>query len=412
MNRVKILAALLFFISLFCQASTKDVVFNIDDFHFDEVEAGIFSIGSSLHHYSYVEGDAPAIPSFTYHYLLPYSSALIESNITHSTPRLIKSNITLCTSPTSVPSCESSVNEFSIVPYTSGTYPAELCEYISTSHWRGVMPIAAYSITPFIYDASERNLYFIDKFSISMELEPVDEDIETTQSGLVEDIDILKVFVDNSEDVENFIGQLPENINEGLIHNNYKYVIITSHDLKESFKPLLRWKTIKGYPGIIVTTQQIRSLYAAPDLQLAIKIFLYDLYVNYGLEYVVLGGDETIVPTRICYVKAGTRTNSTPADKYYACFDGNFSWNANNNVIYGEEDDDIDFNESIYVSRIPIQTCEEAEAYISNLLRYEQCENSSTWNESILTSGTNLKYTSNGQSDAEIKGDVFLSQTF
>lgn len=427
MRKILFIACILLNFSLSSLAFTKHVNFNLKDFNIQQIQDEIYIVSSELRNWQYKECASPALPYFNVKYILPYGSIVESSEISYSTPRLIRSNILLNSAPLPAPTSESEnfIQQID-TEYIKTIYPSSPGIFSSQNSWRGIIPLAEFTLSPFVYDASNGNLYFIDDFTLSMELTPSEERKETTQSGFSEDVGILKTIVDNPEDVENLVGQIPENIQEGLIHSRYKYVIITSDEMKESFKKLLRWKTIKGYPGLILTPSYIRSRYAAPDLQLAIKYCLYDLYLNYGLEYVVLGGDDSIVPTRGCLGKVRKQTTNSngkieyklvtdsiiPTDKYYACFDGDFKWNANANKAYGEVGDNIDLNENIFVSRIPVRTPSEADAYIYKLLRYENCDNSDTWSESILTCGTKLWTTIVNQSDAEAKGDKLYADFF
>lgn len=82
------------------------------------------------------------------------------------------------------------------------------------------------------------------------------------------------------------------------------------------------------------------------------------------MKYVLLGGDDTIVPKASCYVSAGGYTeNEMPTDLFFACFGGNFDWDGNKNGIYGETTDGIDMSPSIYVTRIPIRTSTDVVAF-------------------------------------------------
>ncbi len=57
---------------------------------------------------------------------------------------------------------------------------------------------------------------------------------------------------------------------------------------------------------------------------------------------------------------------------YYSCLQG--SWDADNNDIFGEETDEVDYFPEVFVSRIPVNSIEEIEDYISRLISYESGE--------------------------------------
>lgn len=70
-----------------------------------------------------------------------------------------------------------------------------------------------------------------------------------------------------------------------------------------SFEPLLKWKRMKGLYSKIITMEDIESDYEGDGIQLKLKNCLYKLYRNNGLQYVLLGGDDTVVPVRGVMVK-------------------------------------------------------------------------------------------------------------
>ncbi len=88
----------------------------------------------------------------------------------------------------------------------------------------------------------------------------------------------------------------------------------------------------------------------------------------------VLGGDNTIMPDRDCYVISGTYTNSTiPTDLYYAGLDS--TWDEDGDGVYGEADtaagDEGDLAYDVLVGRIPVRTAAHADAYINKLIAYD-----------------------------------------
>ena len=171
------------------------------------------------------------------------------------------------------------------------------------------------------------------------------------------------------------------------------YLIITSSSLLSSFDELVTWKKTKGIRTEVISLDSIDHHYSDSTIQLKIKRCLYDYYINRGLKYVLLGGDDSIVPVQYCYAKAGSDIISDmPSDLYYACFGGSFNWNGNGILPYGEVADNIDFSPSIYVSRLPVRTSEHITAYLNKLLCYERNPLSKPWHDNILMAGVEMKY--------------------
>lgn len=94
-----------------------------------------------------------------------------------------------------------------------------------------------------------------------------------------------------------------------------------------------------------------------------------------------------------------------PTDLFYACFSGKFDWNADGDDVYGERTDSIDMSPSIFVTRVPVRTVDDVNAFTSKLLAYEKTPKSNGWNNNILMAGNKLKKYYSSQSDAERKGD-------
>jgi len=114
-------------------------------------------------------------------------------------------------------------------------------------------------------------------------------------------------------------------------------VIITDNALAASFQPLVNWRNQEGVSATIVSLESIMSNPAynsdgqfgdgdgTPkfnDTQAHVRDFIKDAYVNWGTEYVLLGGGDDIIPARGVYDYAvdhgGNYTDANiPCDMYY-----------------------------------------------------------------------------------------------
>ncbi|HVQ01128.1 MAG TPA: C25 family cysteine peptidase [Candidatus Thermoplasmatota archaeon] len=104
----------------------------------------------------------------------------------------------------------------------------------------------------------------------------------------------------------------------GVEPGNYEYVIITPESWVSDFQPLADWKTQKGVPAAIVTTDWIYndSGYSGSNIQ-KIQAFFQDAYETWGTIYVLLGGDTDVIPCHYASNSVGTVADDT----YYADFD-------------------------------------------------------------------------------------------
>jgi hypothetical protein len=133
---------------------------------------------------------------------------------------------------------------------------------------------------------------------------------------------MVKGMVINPDDVALQTSQNPQPL--GVSPGDYDYVIVTQDSWVSAFQPLADWKTQKGVPATIVTTNWIYNNggYSGTDVQ-KIKAFVQDVYNTWGTTYVLLGGDVDVVP---CSYKTfpGVDYDPVPNDAYYADFDGDY----------------------------------------------------------------------------------------
>ena len=154
------------------------------------------------------------------------------------------------------------------------------------------------------------------------------------------------------------------------------YLIITHSSFVDEFAPLVEWKRQKGLKTMIVTTDSIYSNYSGIDNQERIRNFLKDMFLNYGLIWVLIGGDTDIIPSRIAYAmdsEAGfqpSNEDSIHADLYYSDLDGD--WNYNGLPPYGEIGDSVDLYPDVFVGRAPVDTEGEVSTFVNKIIIYEK----------------------------------------
>lgn len=197
---------------------------------------------------------------------------------------------------------------------------------------------------------------------------------------------MLNAIVDNDWDIPGY-GWKPS-----IVENTYTsdprgivpmfpYIIITADSLEDAFNPLIQWLSKKGIEAHTISVSDIVSEYPGGDTISridddagSIRAFLMEGYERGLLQWVLLGGDEDIVPCRY-----GTREDDhapnlwyrIPADLYYAEFDGN--WNKDWDILYGEpNDDDVEYASEIYVGRLLCHKRDEIANWIEKLFVYEK----------------------------------------
>ncbi|MBU1694065.1 MAG: hypothetical protein KKC51_08895, partial [Verrucomicrobia bacterium] len=165
------------------------------------------------------------------------------------------------------------------------------------------------------------------------------------------------------------------------------YVIITRASLTNAFKTLANHRSSR-FSTAVLTVESITNTYAGSDAQMRIRNCISNYVASYGTLYVVLGGDNTIVPDRDCYVSVYTDVEpAMPTDLYYSGLDGN--WNNDGDANYGEADysgssDEGDLAWDVIVGRIPVRTASQATNYINKLITWENNPNTNYYRKVIL----------------------------
>jgi len=133
---------------------------------------------------------------------------------------------------------------------------------------------------------------------------------------------MIKGMVINPETVELCTSPNPQPL--GVPPGDYDYVIITQESWVSAFQSLANWKTQKGVPATIVTTNWIYNSggYSGTNIQ-KIRAFVQDAYTTWGTTYVLIGGDIDVVP---CHYRTFSSVDPDPVpnDVYYADFDSDW----------------------------------------------------------------------------------------
>lgn len=258
----------------------------------------------------------------------------------------------------------------------------------------GNLKILHFNVCPFAYDSADRQLFLANKIDIKINLK---ESGVATFSGNVNCSPMLEKIPDMVANP--WIIPFEPIRREGTLD----YVIITNDILMPAFEELADWKNMKGVRTEIVSVSDIAREYHCASLQEKIKLFLYEMYTLRGLKYAMLGGDDTVVPVQYCYAYVNSKYNTLemPTDLYYACFDGQYTWDANYNGILGECSDSINMMPNIFLTRLPVRTRDDVEAYTGKLLAYEQYSDENVYSDEILMCGHKL----DEDEDAEQKGN-------
>ncbi|MBN1948709.1 MAG: T9SS type A sorting domain-containing protein [Candidatus Cloacimonetes bacterium] len=242
-------------------------------------------------------------------------------------------------------------------------FPRSEFQILGVQRWKGY-DILLLNVYPYQYNPVSGAVRWHERIAVSWETE-YDEQVAMAQNRKLLDSESVKSrissMVTNPEDLFSYLKTaIP--VNRELVTDDepYSMIIITDEASADYFNEFVEWKNNHGLLTGVFLTSDIYSNYTGLDNQDRIRNFIIDAYETYSgtdtpLEYVLLGGDDEIVPIRGVYAQVGgTYDWNLPCDAYYSNLDGN--WDGNGNGVYGQNDDEVDMYPDLAVGRIPAET--------------------------------------------------------
>ena len=257
--------------------------------------------------------------------------------------------------------------------YTStAIYPGELFTEVGTYSFRGYT-ILVLRLYPVQYIPYTGGLFYYTEFTVSVETS-TDAHINSLFRGLATDAEGVRGKVDNPAVIDTYAEHTCSPSSE-----TYDLLIVTTETLKAGFEPLKQ-----VHNTIIKTLTEIGSNDPAD-----IRDYIRDVYLNCSIEYVLIGGDDNIVPVR----KLRVNNEDIPSDLYYACLDG--SYNSDGDTMWGEPTDgddggDVDLIAEVYVGRACVGAVAEVDHFINKTLAY--INKSDTSNHDVWLVGEHLGF--------------------
>jgi hypothetical protein len=382
------------------------------------------------------ETDEPALPVRDLLILLPAGTTIAELTIeplaahTEDAPGPLALAAPLHTS-------EGAVVRVDTYPATAGSFPATWGEFRGLRTYRGYV-LAAVTVHPFravaSADGSYRAVEVLDRFAVRAVLTAAGEDgplrrerlvvgerqrLETQLTRLVANPQALAGH--GRQDGVRLDGDGPflPTPNPSLAGSEVAYLIVTSAALAPAFQRLADHRTAQGLASLVVTREWIAANGRhGVDLQETLRFFLQDAYAKWGLQYVLIGGDTDVIPTRIVrntwYPTQGF--TDIPTDLYYAGLDGN--WNANGDGWFGQPyvslaspGDAADLLPEVDLGRAPASSLAAANAFVDKVLHYENTPANAGWANRALFAAEVLFPVNWPHSPATNDGAAYCEQT-
>ena len=278
---------------------------------------------------------------------------------------------------------------------TAGAFPATWGQFGGLHAWRGYRLLAV-TVHPIRLDAGAQEIEVLEEFTVRAMVDPslaLEQPLERQRrvQGERPLLDrTLRGLIDNPAAVSGYARHdgvdlakagsphLPAP-SPSLDGSAVRYLIVTSAELAPEFERLADHRTSVGMPAKVVTREWIAANYRQGiDFQETLRFFLQEAYRKWGVEFVLIGGDTEVIPTRVIrsgFYPFGGHTD-VPTDLYYAGLDGN--WAADGDGWLGEPynnssdpGDAADFAADVDVARAPVRDPAAVQSFVDKLLAYE-----------------------------------------
>lgn len=259
---------------------------------------------------------------------------------------------------------------------SSNPFPPQIYHLVGTWSFCGYR-IALINLYPVEYIPLSETISYFPKMELRLQTVDSPEVLIETQRMLRPPelmAHRLAHLVDNAAQIEAYQGLIvaPATTKSSLVDpsETYPYVIVTSQDLEATFQILAESKTQRGQRAAVVTTEEISASYPGVDLPEQLRNFILDAYTCWQTEFVLLGGDDEIIPHRGLYAEGfGYTDDDIPSDLYFGALDGN--WNTDGDQLWGEPGEEDLFPE-VSVGRAPVDDQDETLNFVTKTIQYQQ----------------------------------------
>lgn len=347
-----------------------------------------------------IEPGKPMLHYYKLNVLLPYGEVYTSASLNWGKTRNLSKGFSVDFAKDQVPISQGRAYSQTVadpeVYEQNMFFPQKDFEYLGTQYYRGYA-IAMFNVFPLRYNPITKELVAYESFELKIN---TDDSAKTAQmqaqyvSEHNSSLRILETLVKNPQIAASYANAPKSRYQSRFIDpaDATSMIIITSSSRTAWFEEYAAWRTEKGIATAIYSTDFIYSNYTGADNAEKVRNFIIDAYLSWidaenPLEYVIMGGDDEVVPERGVFGRVGsTVDNRMPSDLYFGALDGN--WNANGNAIYGEAQDETDLIAELDIGRFPAETQTEFNN-IFRKIRYYVEHNSYSNNKAIFY-GENL----------------------
>ena len=312
----------------------------------------------------------PALPARGTHILLPYGTEVTSVAIETGERVLVGRDFLI--EPVAQPAPLSADPSEIVAPtpdpaiYGSDQpFPAVRFENVGTQGFRGYS-FAVLKLSPVEYVPSSCELYYYPNMRVVVNAETTERSVSLYR-GIATDETELRTRIDNPDVISTYPAAMRD------AASNFDLLIITTPDLVGSFQVLKDYHDTTGILTEIRTTTDIGS--TDPT---AVRDYIRTVYETDGIQYVLIGGDDNLIPAVNLYVQSWTGGDPyieyyMPGDIYFACLDNTYNYDGDSR--WGEPGDgfkgtDVDLVAEVYVGRASVGGTGEADLFVGKTIAY------------------------------------------
>ncbi len=323
------------------------------------------------------EGE-PSLPEFTARIALPTGCAATGIEVMDAVYTPVRGYFTVMPAAAPVPfSVEQEIYPVEPNPeiYGSSTaYPRRPFSFEGSSVIMGI-PVAYVKVFPVRWNPASRTVEILTNLTLNVTYENSPEASTVFRRSIQSELrsqEIVRNSVVNPDAVSSSGAAMVDS--KALTYG--EYVIITYPAYESYAQDLADWKTSKGVPTNVYTTDWIDSQYTCYDLPQEIRAFLTDCR-DEGVEYVLIYGDDDRIAGRDARIHYSSYTEFPPVDLYFADINdtapGADLWNSNGNSIWGEYGiDNVDYHPDLWVGRASVNSTGECTIFNNKVYTYER----------------------------------------
>jgi hypothetical protein len=336
------------------------------DFVFDKVDG--FDVVALPGHYFTTEPGSPNLPLASYSVLIPPDAEITGVDVVDTSFVTLPGEYSIY--PSQRPYVLSRGPAAFVQPdagvYGSlKAYPAEPVRFTRSGLACGYR-IAGVLVAPLSYVPAQKQLRLMTRIEVAIRYERRRHEVLSLDASQVEMMGArARSIVANPEKVTGWAPQVKAT-DDWLCD----MMLITSGGLASSFQSFVDWKTRRGIKSLVVKTESIYSTYPGRDNQERIRNCVRDWWQNHGVKWVLVGGDDGVVPVRTCRITCEGNTEDIATDMYYA--DLQYSWDSNHNNLFGEMTDSVDLFFDLYIGRTPVDNATDVAVFFAKDTMFEK----------------------------------------